>query len=376
MYNGHLSIEEIGQLSLQNGLAEHQAHIANCRQCHELLEKYQAVSAKLDQLVQLRAGATNVMNCPDERVWLDVAGGTLSSEESLKYVQHAAECASCAHKLRIAIRIFQDELSPEEESQLDALPGAEVIGRKRLAEKLAHGISLDSPRAPIIPKQRKRSFGVLLSVAGAAAVVAIVFFAIPRNSPAAVQKLLAEAYTENRTIEMRIPYAKYAEIRQRRSGDAGSLLNTPAAAREAAGKIAAGLKRQPDNPQWLILQAQLDLLDWRYQPALQTLSQIRTGTDGTDFLLARALALSEQGSVEHEPQLQAEAVELLAEVLQKDGNNLTALYNRALVCEDLHMYECASRDWQAVLQLDKDPGWSAEARRRLNRIEEKKTPER
>lgn len=379
MYNGHLSIEEVEQLNQQKGPAENQSHLENCRQCHALLEKYQAVSAKLDKLASIRIGAKNGMNCPDERVWFDVAAGTLSSDDSLRYVQHAVECEACGHRLKSATRMFQEELTPEEEKKLQALPSAGPRQQKKLADQLVQASNGRSSQAQAIAGKRKRSFWwpVSFSLTGlAAAVAVIVFFALPRNSPAEVQKLLAQAYTEDRTIEMRIPYAKHAEIRQQRGADSGSLLNTPAAAREAADKIAARLKKDPDNPQWLILQAQLDLLDWRYRAALATLSRIETGTDQPDFLLTRAMALVEQGSIEHEPQLQGEALDLLAKILQKEPNNLVAVYNQALVCEDLRMYQCASNGWQQVIKIDKDAGWVAEARQHLNRIEEKKTLEK
>jgi cytochrome c-type biogenesis protein CcmH/NrfG len=318
------------------------------------------------------------MNCPDERVWLDVAGGTLSSEETTKHVQHAADCPSCGPKLHVATQLFQDELTPDEEKALAALPSAGAEAQRRLAEKLMPSIPTPIPEP--VPK-RKGSFWwpLSFSLAGAAAVAAVVFFLVPvlisRNSPADVQKLLAQAYTENRQIEMRIPGAKHAEMKQQRSGEAGSLLAMPEAERKALDKIAAGQKKDPDNPQWLILQAQADLLDWRYKPAITALNRVETGTDSPDFILTRALALNEQGQVEHDPQLQGQAVDLLGQVLQKEPDNTTALFNQAIVCEELYLYERASRNWQHLLEVEKDPSWIAEAREHLNRIQEKKTPE-
>jgi cytochrome c-type biogenesis protein CcmH/NrfG len=216
------------------------------------------------------------------------------------------------------------------------------------------------------------------SLAGAAAVAAALFFIIPtliaRNSPAEVKKLLAEAYTQDRKIEMRIPGAKHAEMKQQRSGEAGSLLAMPEAERKALDKIAAGQKKDPDNPQWLILQAQADLLDWRYKPALTALNRVETGTDSPDFLLTRALALNEQGQAERDPQLQGQAVDLLGRILQKEPDNTTALFNEAIACEELYIYECASKHWEHLLEVEKDPGWIAEARQHLSHIQEKKTP--
>lgn len=376
MYNGHLSIEEVDELSQQKGPAENQTHVENCQQCRLLLDKYKAVSAKLERLMSARIGARNGMNCPDEKVWFDVAARNLPDTEGAKYVQHASECDSCGKKLATAMRLFQEDLTKEEEQALAELPGATPTAQRKLAERLA-GSTASTTEPP--PEKRKRSiwWPLSFSLAGAAVVVAVSFFAVPvlisRNSPAEAQKLLAEAYTENRTIEMRIPGAKHAEIRQQRSGDSGSILNTSEAARKAQDKISSGLKKDSDSPEWLILQAQLDLLDWRYKAADSALNKVETGTERTGFLLTRALALNEQGEIEHNPQVRGEAIDLLGRVLQKDPNNPTALFNQAVVCEALYIYECASKDWQQLLGIEKDPGWAAEARDHLKRIQEKKT---
>lgn len=376
MYNGHLSIEEIEQLSQQKGAAENHSHAENCRQCQTLLEKHRTVSAKLDQLASVRIGAKNAMNCPDERVWFDVAAGTLASDESLRHVQHAAECESCAQRLRAATRMFQEELSPEEEKEIAALPSAGAREQRKLAQKMAGAVGSDVSPAREISAKRRRSlwWPLSFSLAGAAAVAAAVFFVWPRNSPADVEKLLAQAYTQDRTIEMRIPGAKHAEIRQLRAAGAGSILGVSGSAREAQDKISAALKKDPESADWLILQAQLYLLDWRYQAALSMLNRVETDTNSSSFLLTRALALNEQGQIEHDPQLQGEAVDVLGRVLQKEPDNTTALFNQAVACEELYMYECASKDWHQFLNVDKDSGWAAEARQHLNRIEEKKTP--
>lgn len=376
MYNGHLSIEELEEVSQQKGPAENQSHVENCRQCRELLEDCQAISVKLAKLAAVPIGAGNGMNCPDPRVWLDVAAGNLSSDESLKYVQHATDCPGCGPKLRTATRLFADELTLEEEKAISSLPSSSPKAQRKLAEKLTQSSPSPMPEPAL---KHKRFFGwpLSFSLAGAAAVAAIVFFTLPvlisRNSLSETQKLLAEAYTQNRQIEMRIPYAKHGEIKQQRSGESGSLLAMPAAERKALDKISAGLAKNPDNPQWLILQAQADLLDWRYRPALTELNRIETGLDSSDFLLTRALALNEQGQAEHDPQLQGQAVDLLGQVLQKDPNNTTALFNQAIVCEELYMHECAIKNWQHLLDVEKDPGWITEAQQHLNRIQEKKS---
>src|SRR5258708_9659588 len=95
LYNGHISSEQLEQLSRQpDGSGELWSHVGNCAQCRTTLEKYRKLNAKLDRLVTDGVRPKPTMNCPDERIWFDVAAGTLSPEESIRHVQHASTCDS------------------------------------------------------------------------------------------------------------------------------------------------------------------------------------------------------------------------------------------------------------------------------------------
>src|SRR5262249_48930904 len=124
-----------------------------------------------------------------------------------------------------------------------------------------------------------------------------------RETPEKVEKLLAQAYTENRQLEMRIPYAKHADFHQLRSGESESLLNKPEALRKSADVIQAQLKKNPEDPKWLLLSAQLDVLDSHYQPALSTLDRIEDERviNSSGMLITKALALYEKAGLEPAP---------------------------------------------------------------------------
>ncbi|MBZ5524551.1 MAG: hypothetical protein LAP21_20115 [Acidobacteriia bacterium] len=320
------------------------------------------------------------MNCPEEKVWFDVAGGAVVAEDGLRYIQHAATCDQCGQKLKAATRIFQDSLSPAEERLLDSLPSSGAEHRRKFAEESAQAADQTTPQALNSPVEtkRQRSFWKPLSfvlTASAAAATVVFVFVIQRNPALEVERLLATAYTENRRIPMRIPYAKHAGSPETRSGHNGSLVNTPVAALQAAGKISSELKSHPNDPEWLVLEARLDLLDWRYQAALSALAKIQDEADSTEILLTRALALFEQSEVEQHPQAAGESVQLLGRILQKEPDNTVALFNRAIAYEKLNCYESASPDWVHFLKVETDPGWAAEAREHLARIQEKKNLE-
>src|SRR6185369_12739189 len=168
-----------------------------------------------------------------------------------------------------------------------------------------------------------------------------------------------------------------ADFKQTRSADTGSILSSPAALRRAADRIESNLEKNPDDTRWLLLKARLDLLDWRYQSALSTLTKIddTDSANSAEFRMTKSLALYEKAEIEHDSQSYGEVVDLLGKTLQNAPDDPIALFNQAVACEKLHMYECAIRDYEHFLKGDPSSDWSAEARDHLNHIKEKKKQE-
>jgi tetratricopeptide (TPR) repeat protein len=322
-------------------------------------------------------------DCPDEDDLRHLAAGICPPDQAVQLTQHAAQCDHCGPVLRMFTEDFSDELSDEDAALLGKLKSSSGGWQKKLAQEMleqAGGSRESSDSAALSGKTGVRKifpWRWVLAPAALAASAAIAFgvWYQQRETPEKVEKLLAQAYTENRQLEMRIPYAKRADFHQLRSGDSESLLNSPASLRRATDVIASELKEHPDDPKWLLLSARLDLLDWHYKPALVTLDKL-TGekvSDSHDWQLARALALYEKAELEPEQHYAyGEAIDLLARVLQKNPDDIIALHNQAVTCEKAHMYGCARADWEHVLALEKDSGWLAEAREHLDRIQEKK----
>jgi tetratricopeptide (TPR) repeat protein len=174
---------------------------------------------------------------------------------------------------------------------------------------------------------------------------------------------------------MRVPYAAYSDFHQKRSGDSPSRSALPPSLNLAADKIAKHLQKDPDNPQWLMLSARLDLWDWNYKAALSSLDKISDSQaiQSPEYLMTRAFALFQKSEVLKETQGYSEAVDLLDKALQKSPGDQVLLFNQAIACEKIHSYECAESDWNRLLAVEKDPQWTAEARNHLNQIREKKT---
>lgn len=325
-------------------------------------------------------------DCPDEDDLRHLAAGLCPPDQATRLTQHAAQCDHCGPLLRMFTEDFADELTREDAALLDKLKSSSGGWHKKLAQEMLEqsGSSRESSDSAV--RSGKAGARKLFpwrwvlaptALAGCAAIAFAVWYS-QRETPEKVEKLLAQAYTEQRTIEMRIPYAAHSDFNQTRSGEAASLLSSPQALREAAGQIAANLNKRPDDPNWLLLQARLDLLDWRYRSAFSTLNKIDDDkfTESSAFRMTRSLALYEKAEMDHDPQSYGEAIDLLGKTLQKTPDDPNALFNQGVACEKLYMYECAISDYQHFLNLDPDSGWSTEVREHLNHIQEKKNPER
>src|SRR5260370_25336679 len=93
-------------------------------------------------------------------------------------------------------------------------------------------------------------------------VVAWMFFVWQHvSSPA---ELLASAYSELRTLEPRIPLARFGPMRLERAGSGGSRMNTPPPLSEAEARISRPLNTNPADPVWLSPKARADPLHCPY----------------------------------------------------------------------------------------------------------------
>ena len=424
----HYGDRTSGEGPNQNGLGVDQAietHLADCAGCRtRVLEFHRSRFGLMSDPFPSAAWQSHppTAECPSEDALCNLAAGLSSSSESATLTQHAAQCPHCGPILRAYTEDFSDDLSPEDQALLSKLQSSSPEWQKKMAQQMTAAVSVPatsvrslaaeqpasektrvaqpgSPDSPIlaggggeppsavrknastVPKSSRfhlPSLKWILTPAalGVTALIAFFIWNAQRETPQKVEKLLAQAYTEQRTMEMRIPYAAHSDFKQTR-GDNSSLLSSPEALRKATDVIAAKLKKSPDDPHWLLLSARLDLLDWRYQSAQSTLNKIDDEKlqDSSEFRLTQSLSLYEKAEIEHDPQSYGQVVDLLGKTLQKAPDDSVALFNQAVACEKLLMYECAASDYEHFLKVDPDSGWSNEVREHLKRIKEKKTPE-
>jgi CHAT domain-containing protein len=282
----------------------------------------------------------------------------LPEEREAALVAHAAGCGYCGPRLRDAIDDLRAEITPEEQVMIDGLRTSTGAGRKELVDQL---VSMSAPRRRWTPVR----WG---AVAAAVAVAVAGGLWWKWYSDSRPDALMARAYSDWRTTELRIPGASYsAPVSVTRSAKG---LDQPKSFLQALAVIAGHLQTNPSDPAWLHARGQALLLARDYEAARETL-QRADDTAGDNAPLQTAISLDmaavsyEQARALSRPELYADAMEALSRVIQREPNHAVALFNRAIVAEALFLFTQAEADWQRFLTLEPRGDWADEARRHL-----------
>jgi cytochrome c-type biogenesis protein CcmH/NrfG len=357
-----------------------ETHLDDCPSCRSRVLEFQRTRFAL--LPNPKVNTVSSSNCPSEDDLRTLAASLCSDPLSSELTAHAAACGHCGPLLREYQEDFSDEVAPEEQTALDKVRSSSPEWQQQKAREMLQQVRTPAPSPPL-PRPIFSWKWIMTPAAAAAACVLLalgiggVTWYARRDTPEKVAKLEAQAFTEQRTTEMRVPYAAYADFNQKRSGDNPSRSSVPPSLNQAADKIAKHLQKEPDDPQWLMLSARLDLWDSNYKAALSSLGRISDSQaiQSPEYLMTRAFALFQKSEALKESQGYSEAVDLLGKALQKKPDDPVLLFNQAIACEKIHSYECAESDWNRLLAVEKDRQWTSEARKHLDQIREKKTPE-
>jgi CHAT domain-containing protein/tetratricopeptide (TPR) repeat protein len=192
-----------------------------------------------------------------------------------------------------------------------------------------------------------------------------------RNQPAAADRLLARAYTEKRTLELRIAGADYAPLRVSR-GPAASFTSRPEPLLKAEALIASQLESHPSDPSWLQAKAQADVLEGKYDAAVEALRRaLELEPHSPALLTDLATAYFQRAQQEDRKDDLGAAYEYLSQALKLHPDDPVVLFNRAIVAEHQFLYHQALDDWDRYLRVDPGSQWGEEARNRANAIREK-----
>jgi CHAT domain-containing protein/tetratricopeptide (TPR) repeat protein len=357
--------EQLSQLDLR----EAKRHVESCQDCSQTLQKHGFVHSEI-----LRMRAPNpsppTPDCMGGAEWLEVAAGLLPEAKTRELMKHAAQCGHCGPLLKNAAEALVDEATPSEEALLASLQSARPEWRKNMAATLHNSVRVRQPRS----SWWKAVFvwpAPAYAFAGIVTVAAVAWFGVRALHPPSAEQLLAQAYSEHRTIEMRIPGAKYSPIRIQRSATESSL-NKSRALLKAEDLIGENLGKNPNDPMWLQAGARADLLDGNYDSAIKTIQRaLQQHPDSPTLLTDLASAYYERAEATNRSIDYGYAVDALGQALASSPNDPIAIFNRAIVEEKLHLYNPAILDWQHYLELDPTGSWADEARKRLQATQEK-----
>ena len=357
-----------------SALSEAQRHVESCEDCSRRVRMHRDAQGKLDRLGPLNHVFGSERCSQASLNWMQVATGLLPEARTKELMNHAAQCDDCGPLLRKADETIADETTPSEERLLSELESAQQHWQQQLAARLQSSVNLHLRTHERIPRRK----GVVLHprLAFAMATVSAIAFVSgwlgirSLHSPSAEQ-LLGQAYTERRTIEVRIPGAKFAPMRVER-GVGGSSLDKPPSLLKAESLIAEKLRKNPNDPNWLQAKARADLLDGNYDSAIKSLTlALQTQPESVPLLTDLASAYFGRAKATDRQIDYGNAIEFLGKALTKSPDDSVALFNRAVISEHAFLYTQAIEDWEHYLRVAPDGGWADEARQRLAALRDK-----
>ncbi len=214
----------------------------------------------------------------------------------------------------------------------------------------------------------QRWFLIVFSSAGALAACCFLFRSIAFSSPA---RLLEEAYSEQRTLELRLAKTPHASVRVQR-GKETSRLDRPESLLEAEAMIARGLRQNPEDSLLLTARGQANLLEWSYEAAITDMQEaLDTQPRSALILNSLATAYFERAEAEDRFDDYGTAFDLQSRALQESPDDAVIFFNRALTAARLYLYKQSTDDWRRYISLDSYGEWSDEANQHLREVQER-----
>jgi CHAT domain-containing protein len=352
-------------------------HIEICDVCRGVAQLDQAATRMLNQL-KARGLVAPRADCPSVSEWPLVVTGQVESEKATEYLRHAEDCDHCGTLLREATADFSDEFTMDEEKMISQLKTSDPAWQKRFARELAAKAQVQVDPATRVPAKvlrgpwmSFRKWHTWALAAAAAIIVGVILFPIlSRYYSERPDKLLAQAYSEQRNLELRFAGAQHGPVHIERGSD--SRLNRSPALLEAEALIARGLQKEPNSPVWLQAKGRADLLEGNYEAAIQSFQKaLEVEADSASLQTDIASAYFQRAERADRASDYGKAIELLSKVLAKNPNDPIARFNRAVVNEKMFLYRQALEDWEHYLQLDSKGEWANEASQHINNLRQK-----
>jgi tetratricopeptide (TPR) repeat protein len=303
--------------------------------------------------------------CPEPGEWLELVTEKTDPSERDLLLAHAAGCGVCAARMRLSLRLLAEDATEEEAAAVARHETASHQWQRRLAVKLA-----STQRRPAKSHWQRR---VVWAGAGLAATLTIAAAAtwwwLHVNAP---ERLMAATYSHTRIFDLRMPGADYAEVTP------GTHIRGPADGREpvdlldARTRIEGRLERQPQDPHWLQLEARADVLEEKFDAAIDILDRLlAAGPVTADLLADDATAYYQRGAANGSENDRAVALDYLRRADELTPSDPVVLFNEAVAMEDRGQVMNAVETWNRYLKFERDEKWQGEGRHRLQALEEK-----
>ena len=345
---------------------ESRQHLAQCTVCEKLVHLQGEIQMRLLGLNGQRA-QSSAENCPDQKVWWNLAARTLPEPEVEKLMDHAIQCEHCSPLLKTATEDLALETTPQEVNQIEALKSARTDWQRDLAAKISITNVLPGPHSRQYTARRKWIQLAGWAFAAFALLLLGGYWLLERDTVAKADRLVAHAYSLNRKFDFRIGQADYGPVRVQR----GASKESPEQMLEARAILARLQNTHENDPEFLQAQGRASLADLEIPTALAILKrahELRPQSESILVDLATAYAVEgDRGS----PESYETALQFLDEALQKTPIDATALFNRALLYERLQSFDHAVKDWNAFLQASPSGPWADEARKKVAEDSEK-----
>jgi CHAT domain-containing protein/uncharacterized protein YciU (UPF0263 family) len=292
-------------------------------------------------------------------MWQRLISEEASETEVDALLAHAAACLACAARLRMV----SADPSPEEAAEVGRLAAASAEWQRQMAIRLARTRY----------KPARATAWYVWAGAGLAATLAIAVGLTAwwqrANAP---DRLLADAYTHTRIFEFRMPGAGFAQVTPESHLRGSASGREPASLLDARARIERKLETAPQDPRWLQLEARADLLEEKFDPAIDILDRLLATEPVTAGLLADdAAAYFQRGVATGSENDRSTALDYLCRADELAPGDPVILFNEAVAMEDRGQLMNAVETWNRYLRFERDPRWLAEGRLRLQALEQK-----
>ena len=302
-------------------------------------------------------------SCPSLEEFGKYEAGLQSEEAAAAILGHVAECPDCAGLLADLCSEGSHRASSNGSADLGAtmaLPSSTRKWKRKLLGRIAQELDQNVKQPGI---------GRWWPAAAAACVVGIaggVWWTSFRNTPEAALSLIAQAYTEQRPFELRIPGAAHSPLRVTR----GALDSPGVSLLDARRRIAERLQQQPASTLWLRAKARADLLQWNYAATIEALRRAQeTEPDNPDILGDLGIAYLQRAEMESRPQDVAQAIEYVGKAADVTPSEPAYRFNLALAYERQPAPRQALDEWNELLRREPKGAWAEEAREHASRLQ-------